>query len=289
MLRERIDFSSLKEWTVEANPATVSEKKAATLKALGVTRISLGVQSWDNEVLKTLGRNHDDSAAEKTFRILRAAGFENISVDLMFGTPGQTMETWRKTLERTIALEPEHVSAYCLTYEQDTEYFRRLGSGEFRENTELEATMFECAMETLAGAGFEHYEISNYAKPGRRSQHNMACWRGNDYLGIGPSSFSTAGLNRWQNLPDITAYNNRMLTGKSVVGTTETLEPATRQGELAAFGIRCIDGLPLENVARWMESVRELEAAGLLFIEADRVRLTTRGKLLADTVAEAFV
>src|SRR5207247_10684254 len=136
--RERLDLSQLIEWSIEANPGSVSARKAAVLKKFGVNRISLGVQSWDDKLLKLLGREHNAQQAEESFRILRDAGFTNVNVDLMFGLPGQTVDQWRASLETTIALQPEHISAYCLTYEEDTEFFVRDYRGECRQDHDLE-------------------------------------------------------------------------------------------------------------------------------------------------------
>ena len=163
---QRLDLSSLGECTIEANPGSVSASKAALLRKLGITRVSLGVQSWDDELLKVLGREHNSHQAEESFHILRTAGFANISVDLMFGLPGQTIEQWKFTLEKTIALQPDHISAYCLTYEEDTEFFMRHVRGELRQNTDADAAFFEMAMSAFEDAGYEQYEISNYAHPG---------------------------------------------------------------------------------------------------------------------------
>src|SRR6266481_6191087 len=210
--RDRLDLSRLEEWTIEANPGSVSARKADLLKKFGVTRISLGVQSWDDHLLKLLGREHNARQAEHSFHLLRAAGFSNINIDLMFGLPGQTIEQWRLTLEKTIALQPDHISAYCLTYEEDTEFFLRYACGEFRQDTDMDAEFFEVAMSILEDAGYEHYEISNYARPGFSSVHNRAYWSGEDYLGIGPSAFSTVAMRRWQNLADYRAYADRVLS-----------------------------------------------------------------------------
>src|SRR5205814_6077015 len=144
------------------------------------TRVSLGIQSWDDELLKLLGREHNSQQAEQAFHLLRAAGFSNINVDLMFGLPRQTIEQWKLTLEKTIALEPDHISTYCLTYEEDTEFLARFQRGEFSAHDETEAQFLEIAMTTLEQAGYEHYEISNYARPGFGSAHNQAYWRGAD-------------------------------------------------------------------------------------------------------------
>jgi oxygen-independent coproporphyrinogen-3 oxidase len=288
-LRSRLDLRALREWTFEVNPATVRPEKARLLRDAGVSRISLGVQSWDDALLKTLGRVHDASQAEKTFAVLREAGFGNINIDLMFAVPGQTAAQWRETLERTTALRPEHVSSYCLTYEEDTDYFRKLSAGNFAQDDERDAALFESTIDVLTGAGFEHYEISNYARPGRQSAHNLAYWRGADYLGFGPSAFSTTGLRRWQAIPDTAEYTRRVLAGGSTVHFEEHLPPATRAGEVVAFAIRTGEGVAVDDLARWPDAVREFQALGFLERRADRFVLTRRGKLMADSVAEAFV
>src|SRR5438105_13782672 len=147
--RQRLDISALEEWTVEANPGSVSARKAASVRKFGVNRISLGVQSWDEDLLKTLGREHNAPQAKKSFQILRDAGFPNINVELMFGLTGQTIEQWKVTLEKTIALQPEHISAYCLTYEEDTEFFLRQSRAELRQDADIDAEFFEMTMSIL--------------------------------------------------------------------------------------------------------------------------------------------
>lgn len=288
-LRERLDLSQLVEWDLEANPATVRKSKAELLRRLGVTRLSLGVQSWDDALLKTLGRVHTARQAEATFELLREAGFNNVNIDLMFAVPGQTLAQWRHSLEKTIALRPEHVSSYCLTYEEDTDYFRKLAGGEFHQDDELDAQLFELTMDTLTGAGFAHYEISNYARPSYESRHNQAYWLGADYLGFGPSAFSTRGLQRWQNLPDSAEYTRRVLAGESAVSFEEALTPPQRRGEILAFQMRTAQGATRAELSEWTAAVDRFEKLGLLTERAGRIALTRRGKLLADSVAEAFV
>ena len=288
-LRARLDLRGLTEWTFEVNPATVRTEKARLLQSAGVTRISLGVQSWDDGLLKTLGRVHDAAQAEETFATLRAAGFDNINIDLMFAVPGQSLAQWQATLAKTVAHQPEHVSSYCLTYEEDTAYFRQLQLGTFRQDDERDATLFEMTMDALPAAGFAQYEISNYARPGRESAHNSAYWRGADYLGFGPSAFSTVGLRRWQALPDTAEYTRRILAGENVEHFVEELSPVTRAGEIAAFAVRTREGIAARDLAHWPGVMKEFEALGFLETRGDRVVLTRRGKMMADSVAEAFV
>ena len=288
-LRERLDLSALAEWTIETNPATERVEKAQLLRSMGVTRTSIGVQSWDDGLLKTLGRIHDAATAEETFRIVRAAGFPSVNIDLMFAVPGQTHEQWESTLAKTVALAPDHVSTYCLTYEEDTDYFRKLTGGTFVQDDERDAQLFEATMDRLGAAGFRHYEISNHAQPGHESQHNRAYWLGADYLGFGPSAFSTTGLERWENVRDTAAYTQRVLAGESPAGFRETLTEAQRVGEIAAFRMRTIEGMPLTTLAPWEKEMAQFREAGLLEQAGESLRLTRRGKLLADTVAMAFV
>ena len=287
--RERLDLSSLAEWTIEANPGSVSASKAALLRKLGVTRVSLGIQSWDDELLKVLGREHNSPQAEQSFHILRAAGFSNINVDLMFGLPGQTTEQWKFTLEKTIALEPDHISAYCLTYEEDTEFFLRHARGELRQDTDADAAFFEMAMSILEGAGYEHYEISNYARPGFASVHNRAYWLGKDYLGIGPSAFSTAGMHRWQNVCDYRAYSERAFSGQSLKGFSENLTNEMKRTERIALSLRMREGIDASELKRFGQETREFISLGLLRKSNGSFVLTRKGKSLADSVAEAFL
>jgi oxygen-independent coproporphyrinogen-3 oxidase len=288
-LREALPFERVREWTFEVNPATISAEKAGRLRALGVNRVSVGVQSWDNEILHTLGRTHNAEQAVATYRVLREAGFENINLDLMFAIPGQSRAQWRETLLRTIALAPEHISAYCLTYEEDTRFFEQLQSGEFHRDDERDAAMFEDAMDVLREAGYGQYEISNYARAGRESLHNFGYWNGGDYLGIGPSAFSTIGSRRWQNVPDSAAYIARIHAGTSAVSFEEGVSEKTRTGETLAFGLRTESGIPAQAAAPWEGELAEMRALGLLEARDGRLRLTRRGKLMADSVAEAFV
>ena len=286
---QRLDLSPLVEWTMEANPGSVSARKAGVLKKFGINRISLGVQSWDDKLLKLLGREHNARQAEESFWILRNAGFTNINVDLMFGLPGQTTDQWRKTLEKTISLCPEHISAYCLTYEEDTEFFMRQVCGELRADPDLEAEFFEMTMSILEDAGYDHYEISNYARPGFTSVHNQSYWSGKDYVGIGPSAFSTVAMRRWQNVPDYREYIERILSGHSAIGSTEILTSEMKRAEKIALSLRTRRGIPTDLLAAKPNETREFIALGLLWQSNGSFALTRKGKELADSVAEVFM
>jgi oxygen-independent coproporphyrinogen-3 oxidase len=284
---QRLDLSELREWTIEANPGSISARKAALLRKFGANRISLGVQSWDNILLNLLGREHNAAQAEESFRIFRDAGFSNISIDLMFALPGQTEAQWDDSLQKTTALEPEHISTYCLTYEEDTEFLARFERGEFSADEERDARFLEMAMTTLERAGYEQYEISNYARPGFRSEHNQAYWRGADYVGLGPSAFSTRSFERWQNVADHREYARRLFANESPVGSVERLTSEMKRTERIALGLRTVEGITADTIS--INRIHALSRAGLLRHGPDRVVLTSAGKLLADSIAEELL
>ncbi len=288
-LQARLDFSKVEEWTVEMNPATVSLEKAQLLLGLGVTRISMGVQSWDAELLRTLGRVHTAAQAERSYEILREAGFSNINLDLIFGIPGQTPRQWEDSLRKTIALDPNHISAYCLTYEEDTEYFLRLGKGIYRQDTETEIALFKTTMTLLDESGYQQYEISNYARSGKECRHNLAYWNGEDYIGLGPSAFSTSGDSRWSNVANTAEYIQRIAGHRDAASFRETLSPTIRQSERIAFGLRTQRGIPCDWINHYQKKIDELSKLGLLEIQEQMVRLSRPGRLLADAVAAEFL
>jgi len=288
-LHRRLDLSRLREWTLEMNPATVSLEKARMLRDFGVNRISMGVQSWDPEILRRLGRVHSAEQAERSFHILREAGFTNLNLDLIFGVPGQSFETWQQTLEKTVGLAPEHISAYCLTFEEDTEFFRRFQSGELTQDTEGDATLYEFAMATLQTAGYHQYEISNYAKPGYECLHNLAYWQGRNYLGLGPSAFSTIGERRWQNTPDTSRYIEQIRSSTEPINFKEHVTDRMRKAETIAFGLRTSMGVSESEFAGWTTELDALRHEGYLEQGDARIRLTPKGRLVADSIAELFI
>lgn len=289
-LRERLDLSDLVEFTMEANPRTVTPSKAAIMRELAVTRVSLGIQAWDANTLKTLGRDHSPDEAEQTWQVLREANFPSLNLDLMFSIPGQELETWRQTLEHSLFLKPDHISAYNLNYEEDTDFFRRLRKGEFQTDESRDADFFHLAIDLLQAAGFEHYEISNYAKAGHRSVHNEAYWLGADYLGIGPGAFSTMAGRRWKNLPDTDRYIALTLAGESTVTDMEELTAEDRRTERFGLELRTRRGLPLDLITsdqrRMLDTLRD---QGLLEYDEAFVRLTRTGKPLVDPIAVALM
>lgn len=282
-LRERIDFSGVKEFTIEMNPATVSLEKASALLGMGVNRVSMGVQSWDDGLLRVLGRVHSAAQAERSYRILREAGVANVNLDLIFGIPGQTAGQWQASLERTLALVPDHISAYCLTYEEDTAFFEKFTRGEYAPEEGRDAGFFEQAMETLEGAGYAQYEISNYARPGRECLHNLAYWQGEEYAGLGPSAFSTRAGRRWRNVADTSAYTARVHGGLALEDFSEDVPESLRASERTAFALRTSAGISPSGADP--RKLAALETNGLITLTGDKVVLTRRGRLVADEVA----
>jgi oxygen-independent coproporphyrinogen-3 oxidase len=282
-----LDMGNLAEWDIEANPATFNHDKAQLMSDCGITRVSLGIQSWTPVTLATLGRDHSPEDAHAAFEILRECNFPGLNIDMMFSIPGQSRQSWLADLEYTIKLDPDHVSAYNLNYEEDTEFFERLSNGEFRENPEQDITFFTDTMELLRNAGFEHYEISNYAKPGHHSRHNAAYWSGADYLGIGPGAFTTFNGMRWRNLPDTANYISAVANGNlpALVTEHEKIDDAAFRAERIALELRTSRGLKAEILGHSRNKVAELVSEGLVVARDERIVLTDKGKLLADSVA----
>ena len=286
-INEKINLSDLTEWVIEANPRTINLNKAKMIRKSGVTRVSLGIQSWDPSTLMTLGRDHDPDEAEENFEILRSCNFKSLNIDLMFSVPGQSLETWAKDLHKTTKMRPDHISAYNLNYEEDTEYFEKLKRGDFSENPEQDEEFFKLAMKVLRGSGFEHYEISNYAQPGHQSGHNKAYWSGADYLGIGPGAFSTIHGKRWRNVADTNKYIKLLALKEinEIETERETIDSSSFRTERIALELRTSRGISLDVLEETKTRVHDLETEGLISIHENRIRLTDKGKLAADSVA----
>jgi oxygen-independent coproporphyrinogen-3 oxidase len=288
-LAQEIPTPAPLEFTLEVNPVTVTPEKAAAWRTAGVNRISLGAQSFDAEMLKVLGRQHAPGDIATTCALLREHGLHNINIDLMFALPDQAETKWEETLLAAIACSPTHISAYALTYEEDTPFFEKLQRGEWRQDEAREIAMFIRTRDVLGAAGLIDYEISNFARPGFEARHNLAYWRGADYLGLGPSACSTIGNLRWKNVPNTLAYADRLARGESVREDLEQIDPATRGRERIMFGLRMREGVARQEFGGDLRPLDQLAAEGLAFEENNRIRLTPRGQLVADSVAEMFV
>ncbi len=292
------------EVSMECNPGTVDDAKLAGYLAVGVERFSFGVQSFQAHHLRTLGRIHDAAQAVDALRAARRAGCENLSLDLIYALPGQTTAEWRADLERARDIGSEHVSAYNLTFEEGTPFhlWRRQGKlAGLDEDTELE--MFEVAETMLGEAGFERYEISNYARPGRRSRHNLNYWRGGDYLGLGAGAHgfgrdpAVPFGQRWSNRKSPVAYMAQVEAVGHGREQREQLDRRQAAGEFVFLNLRCRDGFAEGDfVARFgcglieeYGHVAGLVDDGLLRFEAGRWRLSRRGLLVADSVFAGFL
>lgn len=284
-LRRRLDLSGLREWSFEANPATFHAAKAAQWAALGITRVSLGAQSFEPELLHVLGREHSAEQIAESVRLLREAGIAQVNLDLMFSLPGQSLEQWRHSLEAALELAPDHISTYNLTYEEDTAFFDAYGARGGDE--ERDAAMFELADDLLTAAGMRHYEISNYARPGCESLHNFATWRGEDYHGLGPGAYGTVEGVRYHNGEDTAAYIAALAQGHLPPGEQEQLTPEQRRTEMLGLRLRTDEGLPADFLRpQDADFTRMLQREGLAeFNEAGALRLTRSGRLVADEVA----
>ena len=289
-LRETFDLSETTEVTLEANPATFDLEKARLFKSLGVTRVSLGIQSFAPHVLETLGREHSPEEASESVRILREAGIPSINIDLMFSIPGQPLADWESTLGHAVSLKPDHISAYNLTYEEDTAFFESLQNGTFEEDEDHDADHYHLADEILTAAGFDHYETSNYARPGHHSKHNQGYWEGSAYLGLGPSAVSTLDGVRHRNIPDTEAYIKQVNSIGNAIHETETLSPAQRSIELIALGLRTTKGIPLSLLdGASLAKAKTLAAEDLLCIGETHLHLTQLGRPLVDPIAAELI
>lgn len=287
------------EFTVEANPATVTAEIAAALRSSGVNRVSIGAQSFQPGELRVLDRTHHPPQVRQTVNTCRAAGIDHINLDLIFAIPGQSLDSWRRNLEETISIRPDHVSAYALTYEHGTRMTQQLEAGHIRRcDSDLEAEMYLATIDMLASAGYRQYEISNFALPGRECLHNLAYWRNEFYLGIGPSAAGHVAGMRYKNIPDTAQYVRAVLEGRSPHIEEETLNPEQRAREAAMLALRLNEGIHRAAFAtRYQRTVEELfstaiekhRALGLLESDDNAIRLTRAGLLVADSVIADFL
>jgi oxygen-independent coproporphyrinogen III oxidase len=303
----RCGWTGAEEWTVECNPATISLDKAQLLRSAGVNRVSMGVQSFNAELLERLGRIHSREMAFKSFDILRQAGFNNVNVDLMFAIPGQTMAVWRDTIREAIALGSEHLSCYEVIYEEDTPLFEQLRAGQFDVDEALACDMYDVLVDQVSAHGFQQYEVANFARhfapepsevPDHACRHNVNYWRGGSFYGLGPSATSYVAGVRSKNWSNTTLYCQQVENGRPPVESSERLSPVARAGETAAFGLRMVSGWPFEHFRsvtgfdlrnEWARDMTELIDQGLAQRTEERFQLTHRGLRFADLAAEKFL
>jgi oxygen-independent coproporphyrinogen-3 oxidase len=307
-LQQGFSFTHSVEITCEVNPGTIDLAYLIALHEAGVNRLSIGVQSFIDEELKILTRIHSAQQAEQTVTMAQEAGFDNISVDLIFGIHGQSLKSWKYTLSKAVALKPNHISAYGLTIEAGTVLAQHIESGQVhRCNEELERQLYLLGKELLNDAGYLHYEISNYALPGYKCKHNRKYWDGSPYFGLGPSAHSFDGMKRWWNAGDVYLYSQKLERGESPVIEEEQLSREQELLEMILLGLRRSEGIDLKS---WQRSagvdlleVTELlqplggidtavqpfsdSASGQFFVFTDHhLALTTQGLLLYDSLCQ---
>jgi oxygen-independent coproporphyrinogen III oxidase len=297
--RQQFQVDPEAEITCEANPATIPQTDLAHLREAGFNRLSIGVQSFDPDELKRLERVHSVDEVYLTVERARQAGFDNLSLDLMFGLPGQTMEHWQDNLQKAIDLQPDHISAYNLTIEPDTVFYKQQAQGQLTmPPDDFQRELFEITIDTLTGAGYEHYEISNYAQPGKQCRHNLNYWVNGEYIGLGAGASSTFNGEHYKNVNLPARYIAQINETRTAVESRETPDRRQRMGEAVMLGLRLNAGLSLSQFKKQFEitfqkafgdTIERLEGMGLLEIRSGRAALSREGLFLADSVIVEFI
>ncbi len=299
MVDDKFAISPDAEVTMEMNPATVTPATLNEFRALGINRASFGVQTFDDRALKLLARGHDANDARQTFKMLREAGFENVSFDLIAGLPGQTIDAWRQNLDEAISMRPEHLSLYLLEIHEGTPLAEQIRSR--RQPTpdpELAAEMYEIMLDRLAAAGYEQYEISNFSLPGFASRHNSKYWTLDPVFGFGVSAHSFDGRQRYSNERDTARYVESVSSSNSAIVDTERLSEKQLSGEFAFLNLRLVKGLNLRTYAsrfgveletEFAGELLHLSEAGLILFDGDRLKLSRKGMLFSNEVFSLFV
>ena len=293
-IREAIDLSNLEEFTIEANPDDVTPEWCTAVAKLGVNRVSMGVQSFEEHILRLIGRRHTARQAIDAVIHLRYAGISNISIDLIYGLPGQTPTSWTATVQQALALAPQHISAYGLTYEEGTRLWRQRERGEVVEVPEEQCLeMYRILVERLQAAGYEHYEISNFTLPGYHSRHNSSYWDDTPYLGLGAAAHSYDGKVRRSNPCDLQQYIATVMAGEMAY-ELEELTPQERYDERVMLGLRTSRGVDAERLREdfgdkaWQhftrEAQRHIDAGNLHVVDGNCYVLTRDGIMVSDSV-----
>ena len=293
-LRAGFAFAKDTEITIEANPDDVTASRLATYRGLGINRLSLGVQSFQDAELRFLRRRHDAAAAEAALSHIRDAGFANIGIDLIYGFQGQSPASWERTLRRALEFTPEHLSCYQMTIDPPTEFGRMLEAGAITAiDEESQRDFFMATSELLGARGYIHYEISNFARAeGFISRHNHKYWRHVPYLGLGPSAHSFHNGTRWWNVRSVRGYCEALERGKSPVQDSEILTADEVALETLYLGFRTSEGVALDDLRRyrrWDRALETLQRESLVTVERGRAVPTLKGFLIADRLPLAFV
>jgi putative oxygen-independent coproporphyrinogen III oxidase len=286
-LRDRFRVTDDAEITAEANPDTVDGTRLVQLRTAGFDRLSMGAQSFDPAVLRSLERVHSPESVRRAFDAARAAGYDNVNLDLIYGADGEGLDSWEDTLRETVALAPEHVSAYALTIEPATPLGRKVAAGEVPPpDPDLQADMFSAACDVLASAGYVHYEVSNWAKPGYECRHNLGYWERRPYLGLGAGAHSYRDARRWWNVRPPEDYLARVEAGELPEGGAEQLAASDAYLEEVFLRLRTLEGIP----ASWVDAgiAEPYLQLGLLTLDADALIPTERGMLLLNELVLAL-
>lgn len=296
-----INLEEKVEVTIEVNPGTVNEEKLKTYKASGINRLSIGLQETHNEILKNIGRIHTYQDFLETYQTARKVGFDNINVDLMLALPGQSIEDLSESVDRIIKLNPEHISVYSLIIEEGTPFYKKYMNNELKlPEDEIERKMYWLVKKRLEEAGYKHYEISNFAKPGYESKHNLACWNQEEYIGLGVSAHSYTNNLRYSNIDNIPNYIQNLKSGKDYLNLVvhEKQSKGSKMKEFIMLGLRKIGGVYIQNfkekfgenpIYLYRKELEKLVQEELLEIDGDVIRLTNKGLDLANLVWEEFV
>lgn len=281
------------EWTVEMAPSTVKADKLKVLKERGVTRISMGVQSFDDGLLDKLGRQHSRKQVMKAYDLIRDFEFDSVNLDLIFAIPGQDESRLKADIRAAAALEPDHLSTYCLTFEEDTALFVQLSEGKVSIDQDLESRLYRTSWETMAELGYEQYEVSNYARPGKRCAHNLNTWKMDQWVGLGPSAASQFRGRRYANVPDLAKWLEARDGPESGRVDESDLTPELLLEDSLIFGLRMNDGVDLASLeTRFGVALSESQVSCLAHLEADgkldrdgsRIRLSDDGRMIADAI-----
>ena len=296
-LVRKAGLASEYEWTVEIAPAEISFAKLESLAEMGVNRISLGVQTFDDSLMDALGRNHSPDKACRAYGMIREIGFDSVNLDLIFGIPGQSLAQWEDDLKKAVSLSPDHLSTYCLTFEEDTALFVKLSKGQVSRDPEREASFYERAWEFLPAQGFGQYEISNYSLPAKQCLHNLNTWRMHDWIGCGPSACSQFQGLRRRNFSNLEQWSSTWLEDRPMdYEECEALTSFDLARDAILFGLRMYEGICLAEIARsfGLETMEfepvsvflnRLEREGLGHWQTDWFSLTPKGRILADAIA----
>ena len=285
------------EITIEMNPDDVTDTYAEALPELGINRVSMGAQTFDNARLKFLHRRHRAEQVEQAVKRLRKAGIQNISIDLMYGFPDETLEDWKQDIKKALTLNVEHISAYCLMIEEGTVLYERVKSEKVKvkndKDEELERAMYEMLIDQLTGAGYEHYEISNFARQGYRSRHNSSYWHDVPYIGLGAAAHSYDGACRSWNVADIRQYITAIERGERPA-EYETLDEDTRYNDRVTVALRTSDGLDLTTLSEkhrryCLKEAQRYLSDGLLRLDDNRLVLTRKGLFVSDMIMSGLI